>query len=200
MALKVACASRPLAGETDCGDVCAWWSQPERLVLALADGLGHGPQAAAAARAAMACIGANLDRSCEQIFALCDTQLHNTRGVALALVIIELATGQLTLGSVGNVRSLLLRSSQHRRFGGARGIVGGGYSSLMPETLILAPGDLLTLFSDGFDEHLPLEESFLLDLASEQALADTVLSRWARPTDDAGVLVYRHEVLMMTVP
>lgn len=160
--------------------------------MAVADGLGHGSEAAHAAELAMACIGANPDRSVVEFFDVCDRQLRDTRGVALAVAAVTIDTGQITIASVGNIRTVLLTSTKDHRFGGSRGIVGGGYARLTPEVRTLAPGDVLALFSDGMDEFSTLRESLseTEHLVENQALA--VLTRWSRPDDDAALLIYRH--------
>ncbi len=191
MALNLGYRARPRVGETECGDVGRWWLGASRMVLALADGLGHGPLAAQAAHAAMASIESNLELSCEQIFAHCDQALQNTRGVALAVAIIERATGRMTIGAVGNIRTLLITVTGRKRFSSARGIVGAGYADLLPVTVDLIPGEVLVLFSDGFDELIPLDPQ----CRSEQELANVTLRQWARHDDDASVLMYRHQIL-----
>jgi phosphoserine phosphatase RsbX len=192
MAVTVGYATRPLAGQAVCGDACACWEGGQRIVLAVADGLGHGPAAACAAEAALACIGENLDGACEDIFARCDVALRETRGAALAIALIDPVGGRMSLGTVGNIRALLLREAGDLRFGGARGIVGAGYAGFVPETPVLAPGDVVALFSDGLDELAALRECFSDPAASAQAQAEAILARWARDNDDASVLVYRH--------
>jgi phosphoserine phosphatase RsbX len=192
MAVSLGLALRPLTGETVCGDRGAWWLAEQRIVLAVADGLGHGEAAAQAAEAALACIGDNLDCDCAELFARCNVRLQATRGAALAIAIVEPLSGRTTLGTVGNIRAMLLRDAADLRLGGARGIVGGGYKAFTPETLELAPGNVLALFSDGLDEFPALRECFADPAASAQTQAQAILERWARPTDDAAVLIYRH--------
>ena len=192
MKLAVSCATRPCMGQSDCGDRCGWWTTPARIVMAVADGLGHGPEAAYAAEIAMACIGGGLDRPVEEFFSACDSRLRDSRGVALAVAIVTIDTGQITIASVGNIRSVLLKSDRDYRFAGSRGIVGAGYARLTPEVRSLACGDVLALFSDGVDEFSAIRETLkrTVHLSTDQASA--VLSRWARPDDDAAVLIYRH--------
>lgn len=192
MGLVLSCATRPRAGQSECGDRCGWWTTPVRIVMAVADGLGHGPEAALAADIAMACIGAGLERPFDVIFAACDSRLRDTRGVALVVAIVAIDTGQITVASVGNIRAVLLTSDKDYRFGGSRGIVGGGYARLTPEVRTLASGDVLALFSDGVDEFSALRETLEATppLANDQASA--VLTRWSRLDDDAAVLIYRH--------
>jgi phosphoserine phosphatase RsbX len=192
MSLALSCATRPCTGQSECGDRCGWWATSARIVMAVADGLGHGPEAAYAAEISMACIGAGLDRPFVDIFAACDRRLRDTRGVALAVAVVTIDTEQVTVASVGNIRSVLLKTDKDYRFGASRGIIGGGYARLTPEVRTLASGDVLALFSDGVDEFSSLRETLneTAHLSTDQASA--VLTRWARPDDDAAVLVYRH--------
>lgn len=160
--------------------------------MAVADGLGHGAEAAYAAEVAMACIGAGLERSFDDIFAACDLRLRDTRGVALAVAVVAIDSGQLTIASVGNIRTLLLTASKDCRFGGSRGIVGGGYTRLTPQVQTLSRGDVLVLFSDGVDEFSELRKTLEETAYFPNDQASVVLARWARLDDDAAVLIYRH--------
>ncbi|MDO9140357.1 MAG: SpoIIE family protein phosphatase [Methylobacter sp.] len=194
MAVTAGYATRPLAGETVCGDSCGWWRSGGRIVLAVADGLGHGPEAAYASEAALACIANHLDWTCEDLFAECNTVLRDTRGVALAVAIIEPATGLMTVCTVGNIRVLLLCGSKDIRLDGGRGIVGAGYQKLAPEARVLAPGNILAMFSDGLDQFPVLRAFFDQPGVSAQEQAQAILDYCARGDDDASVLIYRHEI------
>jgi hypothetical protein len=194
MDLTIGSAARPLAGESVCGDRCGWWISGDRLVLAAADGLGHGKDAAHAADVAIACIENCLDDDCGDIFFKCDTQLRHTRGAALAVSIIEPANGKMTVGTVGNIRVLLLREARNCRLDGGRGIVGAGFRNFVPQTLNLAAGDILTMFSDGLDEFPALRETLSQPSTSMNQQAQAILDRWARDDDDASVLIYRYGV------
>jgi serine phosphatase RsbU (regulator of sigma subunit) len=160
--------------------------------MAVADGLGHGSEAAYAADVAMACIGGGLERSFADHFSACDARLRDTRGAALAIAVVDLMQATLTMASVGNIRAVLMRPGKNFRLGGTRGIVGGGYERLVPETEHLARGDVLALFSDGVDEFAPMVETLTDGALSPREKASIVVKRWARPDDDAAVLVYRH--------
>jgi phosphoserine phosphatase RsbX len=192
MALNLSYASRAMPGENICGDQGGWWLHGDHLVLAVADGLGHGKEAARAANMVMQCIGANLGSTCESLFIYCDDRLRQTRGVALAVAIVNRSSGEMTVGSVGNIRMLLINETQNLRLDGGRGIVGAGYKDFVTQTLSLSDGNTLVMFSDGVDEFPALRE--VLDDAAIEApsVAQVILDRWGRATDDAMVLCYRH--------
>lgn len=194
MALEISCSTRSCAGQSDCGDRCGWWITSARIVMAVADGLGHGAEAAYAAEVAMACVGAGLERPFDEIFAACDARLRDTRGVALAVAVVDIDCGRMTMASVGNNRAVLLTANKDTHFARTSGIVGGGYDRLTPETMTLSPCDVLALFSDGVDEFFALRETLERAALSSTDQARTVLDRWARVGDDAAALIYRHEL------
>ena len=190
--MSVSSATRARAGETVCGDATSWHRQAGRIVLALADGLGHGAEAAAAAQAALDCIARHPGLDCERLFSLCDRALRSSRGAALAIVIIDERSGLAQLASVGNVRVRLIGTSRRLSFGGARGIIGAGYRNLAPESVILQAGDMLVLFSDGIDELADISLVLNARAFDVAHTAPRLLAAFARADDDASMLVYCH--------
>jgi negative regulator of sigma-B (phosphoserine phosphatase) len=194
MEMNIGYAVRPYKGEALCGDVGGWWQLPQRRVLALADGLGHGPAAHHAAQAAMQCTARHLQCNCVDLFAACNDKLFDTRGAVLAIALVDQASNRLTLGAIGNIKSILLTPGGHVRLGSGRGIVGAGYTWTPPDQVLLTPGDTLLMFSDGIDDIGGVRSCLESLQETPQMLADKVLATWARDTDDASVLVYRHTV------
>lgn len=202
----VGAALRPISGETLCGDQLGCWHHAHGVLLALADGLGHGAEAHAAAEATMRLLATLQAQPLTEIFSHCDAALGSTRGVALALAHIERDVStdraRLTHTAVGNIRTLLWsRQRRLRRLAGARGIVGAGYRNLRLEHLLLDVGDWLVLYSDGLPEEAAIEEVLTQAEARVQsgaclpdldALANTLLTSWANQNDDAAILIYRH--------
>jgi hypothetical protein len=184
-------AVRSLPGEPLCGDQLGWWLRGERLRLALADGLGHGSEAHAAAATAMRQIAMRDEVTLDRLFAHCDQALIDTRGAALAIVDILPGESLLMHASVGNVRTLLIRGQHVRRLGGARGIVGTGLNGLHPECLPIAPGDWVLIFSDGLPENAGIAEC-LADAQPSDGLAERLVAQWCTDRDDASLLLYRH--------
>ncbi|MBK1710550.1 MULTISPECIES: SpoIIE family protein phosphatase [Marichromatium] len=184
-------ALRSHPDELHCGDQLGWWTRPDRLRLALADGLGHGHEAEIAASAAIAQVAAMPEHHLEEIFLACDQALRDTRGAALAIVDIHPQLDRLRHAAVGNIRSVIARSGLIRRLSSSRGIVGAGYRDLRAESFTITAGDWLTLFTDGIQESAEVL-SGLDDATVSDRLAEQLIERWADGHDDAGILIYRH--------
>lgn len=183
--------SSPKPGQIECGDQCGAWIHGDKITLALADGLGHGPHAAIAANAAIAFIERHLDLDLEPLFNACNDALRNTRGVALAVAIVDQTQERLTLASVGNIRAALLQGNQEFRLGGCAGIVGGDFKRLAPDMMSLHPGDRLVLYSDGLPEFLALQE-ILAALHDPSSAVETLVEQYASGTDDVAAVAYFH--------
>jgi serine/threonine protein phosphatase PrpC len=192
MVLEMSCSTRLRDGQSDRSDRCGWWKTSARIVMAVADGRGLGPQAAYAADIAMACIGAGLERPFDEMFSACDARLRDTHGVALAVALIDIEKECLTLASVGNVRAVLLKQDGEYRLGSTQGILGAGHYRLTTQTRMLHPGDVLALFSDGADDSSALREALKRLAPPSRDQVCIVLDRWAHADDDAAALIYRH--------
>jgi len=158
--------------------------------MAVADGLGSGPEEA---EAAMSCISTGLERPLHEMFATLDAQLCDTHGVALAIAAVEIDSWNMSIASVGNIRTVLLKESGEYHMRNTSGIVGAGYDQLISDTRILSPGDVLALYSDGLDAYFALRETLEIAALSSLDMARTVLDRWARVGEDAAILICRHE-------
>lgn len=185
-------ATRALIPGEVCGDRCGCWVSRERTVLAVADGLGHGPEAARAATAALEIIDSHWKQECAAMFSLCDDRLRNTRGAALAIAIVEHSDGVVTVGSIGNIRTQLLHGLKMHRFPATRGIVGTPHQTVELRRAPLHTGNSLVMFSDGIDEYAPLRGYFEGAKPSAQQLAEVILAEHAHGKDDASVLIYHH--------
>lgn len=198
--LDWAVAARPLAGQPVSGDLHLVAPFPGGVLLAVVDGLGHGPAAAAAAQVAVEVLAKHAELPVSELLQRCQAALGRLRGVVMSLASLETAAHTLTWVGVGNVEAALLRSLPGGGILRERlllwgGIVGQSLGSLRPASLRLARADVLVLATDGIDSDF-LDVAFLEGVhsgRSAQELADGVLRRHALPKDDALVLVARYE-------
>lgn len=183
-------AVRAASGETRCGDRAVVTGSPELAVVAVIDGLGHGPDAADAADRAADVLAQSELRTPPDLLDQCHAALHRTRGAAISLATVT-RTGHLQWSGVGNVAGRILHTGPRRSTGlvARAGIVGHRLPRLRAETVELDDGDLLVLFTDGLD---PTTARDVAHRKAPQPLADTLLQQHARGTDDALILTAQY--------
>ena len=189
-----ASASRPAGPGSEMGDACLVRSVEDGVLIAVVDGLGHGPEAAQAAEKAVQVLARHAAESVINLVRLCHKELIGSRGVAMSLATVNAADESLTWLAIGNVEAVLLRADPHavpaREAVVMRGgVIGYELPIVRAAVTALYPGDLLIFATDGIDSSFTDQ----LDAArSPQRLADHILAEHAKGTDDALVLVARY--------
>jgi negative regulator of sigma-B (phosphoserine phosphatase) len=188
-------ASAPLPGQTESGDLAVVSAFTDGALLVVIDGLGHGPEAALAARTAQQLVTAHPGADLVHIVERCHQGLRKTRGVVMSLASFHVQTSLLTWLGVGNVEGVLLRISGERRcesLSSRGGVVGYRLPPLRSESLPVVRGDTLVLATDGFraDFKIGIDPT-----AEPQSIADTLMARSAKGSDDACVAVARYVAL-----
>ncbi len=182
----------PLHGEEECGDSWAVDVTAERVTVMLVDGLGHGPGAAIAARAALAAFSDVAANAPDGILGAMHTALRHTRGAALSVAILDRSRGTASFCGVGNVDGRVVTIDTSRHLVPQNGIV--GHTMPRPQSADVPwPSDgRLVMHSDGITSRWRTEAYPGL-LARHPALLAGVLFRdFARARDDATVLVLRN--------
>lgn len=190
--LEWSIASATMPGEAESGDRYWAGSGANGMLFAVIDGLGHGQAAAAAADIAIAILEQHAGEPLVEIIRHCHQALRETRGVAMSLAAFNVEDAILTWIGVGNVEGTLLhrdRALPPDKLLLRSGVVGSHLSTLRTETLAVLPGDILTMVTDGVTaEHV-------LGVAMDgriESMADGILARACKGTDDALVLVSRY--------
>ncbi len=184
----------PCAGEATSGDHAAFVRTEHSLLLALADGLGHGPEAYHAAGLALDGLRSFVDRSLEQLVDERHEALVGTRGAAVALLRLDEEAGVCEHFGVGNVAVGLEGFRSSRKLTGRSGIVGGTTISRTRgrlERAELRPHEVVWLASDGVSSKasIALERDLLHD--HPIVIAEAVARMHGRDHDDVTVLVAR---------
>lgn len=189
-----AVAQRALPGQGVSGDLHLVEAFPHGVLLAVVDGVGHGPEATVAAKIAVDTLRSHPAESVHALVHRCHGALRNTRGVVLSLASWNTLDETMTWLGVGNVEGLLLRAdptsvpaSETLMLRG--GLVGAQLPSLSASVIPIFRGDLLILASDGIRNDF--EHDIVLK-ASPKRIADHILEHYFKGTDDALVLVVRY--------
>ena len=187
-----ASAGNPCPGETSSGDGHLVARRPLRTLIAVMDGLGHGPEAHKAATAATAAITEIPDASLPSLFEHCHEALRRTRGVVMTIASIA-ADGQVEWMGVGNVGGMVVRSAPpypHESVVARAGIVGYRLPSLYQGGARLDAGDLLVMATDGIRNDFV---SSLDPALPPHIIASQILEGHSRDYDDALVVVTRYD-------
>lgn len=192
--IEWAVAQRPFPGMDVSGDHCLVHPFGDGILLAVMDGLGHGPGADAASRLACDCLlHSQPARGLAQLIRDCHEALRGSRGVAMTLAIYQPGPGTLQWSSIGNVEAVLWHLPEEDD--GRRlcvtprgGVIGYQLPTPHVATLEVAAGDICCMATDGiasaFVERTPPR-------LEPRNLADYILERYGRGTDDALVLAVR---------
>lgn len=190
--LKWSVATRALPGETECGDCHVVEQTASGWLLAVADGLGHGPEAAYAGKTFQNVLVRHKDETPEKLIRLSHDALKNTRGIACTIVTIDSQQNLLSWISVGNVEGIVRRcnpaasSIEYVTMRG--GIVGYRLPELQTSYLRLTECDILALATDGINSDFT---STVSSVHPPDVLAARILDHYAKPADDALILIAR---------
>lgn len=184
-------AARRLAGQAVSGDLHLVQPFVNGVLVAAVDGLGHGEEAAFAARTAVATLAAYAGQSVLDLVRRCHAALRPTRGAVLSLASFDAVAATLTWIGVGNIEGILLRAEA----GAPReslilrgGVVGYQLPPLRAGLIPVQPGDTLILATDGV--HSRFGEEPVANQTPQQQ-ADYLLAHFGQGRDDALVLVVR---------
>ncbi|MFC3612369.1 ATP-binding protein [Lutimaribacter marinistellae] len=173
-----------------CGDDLMVRPGPGHTDLMLCDGLGHG-QRAAEASAEIVETARRLHLPPSESIAHLSREMVGHRGAVAAMARIDHATGQLDHSGLGNITTFCLGSETRKRLAVRDGRIGGAPTQGFDEQVMLKPGDLVVMHTDGLktlgDKDLPPA----LLARSPMLICGHLLDRAFRGRDDAGILVAR---------
>ena len=176
-------ALRPLKGQQVSGDVYLVEPFEAGFLIAAIDGLGHGPQAAAAAQIAATMLRTNARDSTVQLLNRCHEALKQTRGVAMSLASFDKQLNSLWWFGVGNVEGVLLRPDENEKLSMESiplrgGVVGYQLPPLRPSLSSLKPHDIIIFATDGIQSGFIKGLSIKHLTVKSQQIADFLLAEY----------------------
>ncbi len=190
---QVGAVCLPLPSETACGDAWDIGVGARTLTVGMADGLGHGPDAALASEPAMAVVAGHTDLSAAQALQLAHKALHGTRGAAVAVARIDVDAETLTFAGVGNIAGCIFDRDARRHLMSHNGIVGSNLRKVQEFSHPWHAGAMLVLHSDGIATRWDLAAYPGLAFRHPAIVAAVLYRDFARQRDDASVLVLRQQ-------
>jgi anti-sigma regulatory factor (Ser/Thr protein kinase) len=181
----------PLRGESACGDAWTVIHGPWGTALLVADGLGHGSSAAAAADEAVRIFEEQTSFQPEHVLAVLHAGLRSTRGAAAAVALIDGNRREIRYAGVGNISALVLTGDSSRNLVSHNGTLGHQMRKSQEFVYPWSPGALLVAHSDGLATHWKLEQYPGLFRQDPAIVAGMLYRDHARRRDDTSVVVGR---------
>jgi anti-sigma regulatory factor (Ser/Thr protein kinase) len=180
--------SRPIEGEPASGDAYSIRSVGDRRQVLVADGLGHGPLAAAASRAAVNAFDTAPAAGPQMVVEHLHTALRATRGAALAVAELDDVAGTVRFCGLGNIAGAVVHGDGRRSMVSLPGIAGHQRRQVREYVYPLPEGSVVVMHSDGVNDRWnPADSPGLFDRAPH-VIAAAVLRDAGLRRDDACVI------------
>ncbi len=191
--LDVSVVSVPLPGEDVCGDAWGVERRGDRDLLLVADGLGHGPLASAAALAAVQILHQNPHLTPANILREAHRALRGTRGAAVSIAEIDRARQVVLFAGVGNVAGAVVSETGSRSMVSHNGTLGYEAHSFQEFSYPFPHGANLIMHSDGLGSRWKLDAYAGLPGRDPALIAGVLYRDFRRGRDDVTVLVAREK-------
>jgi anti-sigma regulatory factor (Ser/Thr protein kinase) len=191
---EVAIMGRPYPGEAISGDDGAFFQSESRLIAAVSDGLGHGPEARQASNHAIEALSRRREMDLDQMLIELDHELKDTRGCAMSILRFDKKHRALESVSVGDVHCHLYNLGDAHFFTPTPLVLGTGQlrrQKVRVEQTAVEPGSVFMMFSDGLKSRTSLKGQLDVLRQPPIAIAQHLLEHDSRPDDDVLVMVAR---------
>jgi|GEM_PF-2250757 len=187
--------TRPFPGQTECGDQGTLIRNQEGILLVLADGLGHGPQAAHAAKKAIEVVQNSHRLQLSELIKTLDHQLKKTRGVAISLARIRKGTKKIEWVGIGNVsgRLMSLKDGIHleqKVFANFNGTIGRSVDRYKILEYAFEDDEWLMIHSDGLTRNW-MSTFIESNRGTPHEVGLKVIRENSRVNDDSSLLIGR---------
>lgn len=183
------CLAAP--SEAVSGDGWAFYSEGPQASLMVADGLGHGPQAAAAASAALRVFAAQRELGPSAILGRAHDELRSTRGAAVAVTALDADAGRMLFSGAGNIAGRLISGVEDRSLLSQHGTLGLQIRRLQDLPYPWGDHAILVLHSDGLTTRWSLADADGLLSCHPAVIAGWLIRDHLRGRDDATVVVVK---------
>ncbi len=183
---------RPRYGETVGGDLALATAQPDGLLLAIVDVLGHGPQAHPLTLQLASALEAARCDDMGRLLRQLHERFQGSRGAAIGLCSITPGDGTVRYVGIGNTAM--------RRFGDGEsrlvsqdGVLGQNMRTPLLQTMQLQAGDVVILHTDGISARFTEKDYPGLMSHPAQEVAEKIVQRFGKEHDDAACIVVRYQ-------
>jgi len=181
----------PLPGQDVCGDDWSARQRPDQMQILVADGLGHGQEAARAARAAVKIFRESAWLSPERLVEAMHAGMRHTRGAAVAVAQINVAQREVRFAGIGNIAAIIVSPGSNHHLVSHNGTAGHTAYKIQEFVYPWSPQALLVMHSDGLTSRWSLDPYPALIGRNPSLIAAVLYRDFKRGRDDAAVVVVK---------
>jgi anti-sigma regulatory factor (Ser/Thr protein kinase) len=180
---------RPIAGETECGDVFGVAETDIGVIGVLCDGLGHGPLAATAAAQGVSAVLEEPPGEPAALVERAHRRMAHTRGGAIGVV--QISGHVIRFAGLGNIAAVILAEGTRRSMISVPGIAGHQARAIRQFEYTAQPGAAIILHSDGISSRWEAAVLPGLNARDPLVVGAMLLAEAGSRRDDAGILVLK---------
>lgn len=190
--LQVGAVCVPRKGERACGDAWAVATSGPTWRALLADGLGHGEEAAHASEEAVRVFEANASETPAGLVQRMHQVLRSTRGAAALVLRGDAATGSVRACGVGNISAAVVGGEGTRQVTSINGTLGYAVRKVTEFDYTWPRTAVLVAHSDGISSQLTFDRYPGWQARHPSLLAGLLWRDFGKAHDDSTVLVLRY--------
>jgi anti-sigma regulatory factor (Ser/Thr protein kinase) len=191
-ALPSGAINLPKNGEQVSGDAWTLVKGRGRVVVFVVDGLGHGPEAAKAARAAIEVVQRHAQLDAADLMDAVHGALRPTRGAAAAVAMLQAESELCSFCGVGNISASIRGPGNARSMVSHNGILGHQVRKIQEFSYPFPRGALCVVHSDGLATHWDLAHYPGLSTRHPALVAAALNRDHSRGRDDVTVVAVRN--------
>jgi len=189
--LVVGAVSRAKPGGRVNGDVWSVVRHESGALVLVTDGLGHGLEAAEASRSAAAVFASHPHLMPASLLPLLHEALRKTRGVAAAVVHLDIANSAVRFAGVGNISGQIVTPEAPRAMVSHDGTLGVEARRFQEFEYVWPENGVIVLHSDGLSASWNLNAYPGLLRKHPSVIAGALYRDFGRERDDATVVVVK---------
>lgn len=190
-AFAIGAVCLPVPGESECGDGWAVAIDGDAARVIVADGLGHGPEAAKASKAATTAFAGQPFAGLRETIQTAHVALQATRGAAVCAASLDATASSLTYVGAGNVVGRVVSGVFDKSLITQHGTVGQQIRRPEESKQEWPTHALVILQSDGIETRWKAQTIAPLLMRDPALVAALLLRDHSRQRDDATVVVLR---------
>jgi serine/threonine protein phosphatase PrpC len=188
--LDFASYSRPCRGEHVNGDIAVMERRGHLLMLAVIDGLGHGPEANRVSLRAREFLQRRWTGDVVGTMRELHEALRGSLGAVAGIAVIDARSGEARFAGIGNIAYRMFGPRAGRLVSMA-GNLGQQIRTPQLQQHRLTKEDVVVMYSDGIKDRFEQEEYPQLLYQSASTISRTVVERFGKAHDDATCVALR---------